>query len=315
MSAWTYRLEGFVAGEEGRRESLCTLGNGYLATRGAMPESTADGAHYPGTYVAGTYNRLADVVDGQRIVNESLVNLPNWLVTALRIDGGAWLDLARDEVLEHWQQLDLREGILLRHTRLRDPAGRTTRIVQRRLVSMDRPHVAALETTVTAEDWSGRLTVRSGLDGTVAQRGRGPLPRPGRDAPFAREQPVPRRRDGPAAWWRPRSRASGWPRPRGRGSLLRSATDAVREVVRERGWVGHDISVELSPGQDVTLEKVVAIFTSRDRAISEPAEAAVEELAAVRRRSTGCGSGTRRRGPRCGGHGGWSCRSTTGRSA
>ena len=60
--------------------------------------------------MAGTYNRLADVVDGHRIVNESMVNLPNWLVTALRIDGGAWLDLARDEVLEHWQQLDLREG-------------------------------------------------------------------------------------------------------------------------------------------------------------------------------------------------------------
>ncbi len=128
-------------------------------------------SHYPGTYVAGTYNRLADVVDGHRIVNESMVNLPNWLVTALRIDGGAWLDLARDEVLEHWQQLDLRQGILLRHTRLRDPAGRTTRIVQRRLVSMDRPHVAALETTVTAEDWSGRLTVRSGLDGTVRNAG------------------------------------------------------------------------------------------------------------------------------------------------
>jgi trehalose/maltose hydrolase-like predicted phosphorylase len=111
VTAWTYRLEDFVAGEEGRRESLCTLGNGYLATRGAMPESTADGVHYPGTYVAGTYNRLADVVDGHQIVNESMVNLPNWLVTALRIDGGAWLDLARDEVLEHWQQLDLREGI------------------------------------------------------------------------------------------------------------------------------------------------------------------------------------------------------------
>jgi trehalose/maltose hydrolase-like predicted phosphorylase len=280
VSAWTYRLEGFVAGEEGRRESLCTLGNGYLATRGAMPESTADGAHYPGTYVAGTYNRLADVVDGHRIVNESLVNLPNWLVTALQIDGGAWLDLARDEVVEHWQQLDLREGILLRHTRLRDPAGRTTRIVQRRLVSMDRPHVAALETTVTAEDWSGRLTVRSGLDGTV------------RNAGVARYRDLAGTHLGPLSsqcldeesvllvveTTQSGIRVAEAARTR---VLAPHATDAVREVVRERGWVGHDISVELSPGQDVTLEKVVAIFTSRDRAISEPAEAAVEELAAV----------------------------------
>ncbi|MEU1481951.1 hypothetical protein [Streptomyces sp. NPDC005760] len=29
--------------------SLCTLGNGYLATRGALPECAADDVHYPGT--------------------------------------------------------------------------------------------------------------------------------------------------------------------------------------------------------------------------------------------------------------------------
>ena len=43
---------------EGTREALLTLGNGYLATRGAMAHATADDVHYPGTYVAGRYNRL-----------------------------------------------------------------------------------------------------------------------------------------------------------------------------------------------------------------------------------------------------------------
>jgi alpha,alpha-trehalase len=35
---------------------LCTLGNGYFATRGASPESEADEIHYPATYLAGGYN-------------------------------------------------------------------------------------------------------------------------------------------------------------------------------------------------------------------------------------------------------------------
>ena len=35
------------SGEEGTREALLTLGNGYLASRGAAPEVTADGVHYP----------------------------------------------------------------------------------------------------------------------------------------------------------------------------------------------------------------------------------------------------------------------------
>ena len=35
---------------------------------------------------------------------------------------------------------------------------------------MDDAHVAGLETTVVAENWSGRLDVRSGLDGRGRQR-------------------------------------------------------------------------------------------------------------------------------------------------
>ena len=33
-------------------------GNGYFATRGAAEEADADEIHYPGTYLAGGYNRL-----------------------------------------------------------------------------------------------------------------------------------------------------------------------------------------------------------------------------------------------------------------
>ena len=58
MNDWLLIYEGFDPDEEGLREALCTLGNGYFATRGAWPESSADGVHYPGTYVAGCYNRL-----------------------------------------------------------------------------------------------------------------------------------------------------------------------------------------------------------------------------------------------------------------
>ena len=53
------RLLGQLRGpaQERLREALCTVGNGYLATRGAAPESVADGVHYPGTYVAGSLRK------------------------------------------------------------------------------------------------------------------------------------------------------------------------------------------------------------------------------------------------------------------
>ena len=44
-------------------------------------------------------------------------------------------------------------------------------MTQRRFVSMRDPHLAALETTLVAENWSGPLEVRSALDGTVRNSG------------------------------------------------------------------------------------------------------------------------------------------------
>ncbi len=78
MTGWLLRYEGLDPAQEPLREALCTLGNGRIATRGAAPEARAGGCHYPGTYVAGVFNRLTDEVDGRRVENESIVNLPDW---------------------------------------------------------------------------------------------------------------------------------------------------------------------------------------------------------------------------------------------
>ncbi len=49
MTGWSLVYEGFDPKNEMLRETLCTTGNGYFATRGAAPESADDGVHYPGT--------------------------------------------------------------------------------------------------------------------------------------------------------------------------------------------------------------------------------------------------------------------------
>ena len=77
---WTLAYDGFDPAREGLRETLCALGNGYFVTRGAAAETPADDTHYPGTYLAGGYNRLGTEVAGRLVENEDLVNLPNWLV-------------------------------------------------------------------------------------------------------------------------------------------------------------------------------------------------------------------------------------------
>ena len=57
---WRLVYEGYDPWHEGHREALTTLGNGRMATRGAAPEARDDTVHYPGTYLAGHYNRVPE---------------------------------------------------------------------------------------------------------------------------------------------------------------------------------------------------------------------------------------------------------------
>jgi len=56
----------FDPGTEGLRESLTSTGNGYFCTRGTAEWEDAAGAHYPGTYVHGGFNRETTILGGRR---------------------------------------------------------------------------------------------------------------------------------------------------------------------------------------------------------------------------------------------------------
>src|SRR5690606_7920721 len=122
-------------------------------------------------YLAGGYNRLQTVIGDHVVENEDLVNLPNWLAFEFRIDDGEWFDLSRVELLDYCQSLDLRCALLRRELRFVDPSGRRSRLVERRFVSMKDKHLAALTLELEAENWSGTVIWRSGIDGRVVNAG------------------------------------------------------------------------------------------------------------------------------------------------
>jgi trehalose/maltose hydrolase-like predicted phosphorylase len=274
VTTWTLTYDGFDPASERLRETLCTLGNGYFATRGAAPEASAGDVHYPGTYAAGCYNRAVSRVAGREVENEDLVNLPNWLPLTFRAQGGDWLDLSRQEVLGLRQELDLRRGVLTRFLRVQDPQGRTTRVTQRRFVSMADPHLAALETTVVPEDWSGRLEFRSALDGQVTNAGVARY----RDLEGRHLVPVAGGRAGDDVVWlqveTSASRVEVALAARTRVAGEDGPLAAERRFLEEAGLVAEELAVDARAGQAVTVEKVVALFTSRDRAIAHPGDAA-----------------------------------------
>jgi alpha,alpha-trehalase len=280
MSDWRLIYEGFDPEGEGLREALCTLANGYFATRGAAPESAADGVHYPGTYAAGVFNRLATEVDGQVVTNESIVNLPNWLPLAVRGPDG-WFDDGHARIVSHHVELDPRRALLLRRTTFEDPGGRRLTLAQRRFVSLRDPHLAALETTIVAENWDGPVVIRSAIDGRV--RNRGVARYVGLDD--AHLEIVDSRRVSDevielvAETTQSRIRVAVAARTRLSRDERRLDVEPTAEV--GDGVVALEFRVDLVEGEPVTVEKVAALFHSGDTAISEPAEQAYEWASAI----------------------------------
>src|SRR5207248_405974 len=146
--------EDFDPEAEGLREVLASTGNGRFCARGAAEWENADDVHYPGTYAHGVYNRETTILGGVPVLNEDLVNLPNWLVLKLRIDRGDAVRVAEVELLAYRHELDLRAAVMTRSLRFRDALGRETRLQSRRFVSMAHPNRAGIEWTLTAENWS-----------------------------------------------------------------------------------------------------------------------------------------------------------------
>ncbi|MFI9101010.1 glycoside hydrolase family 65 protein [Streptomyces fildesensis] len=285
MPERTWSYEGYDPAQERLRESLCTLGNGYFATRGAAPEEAAGSAHYPGTYAAGCYNRLTSTVSGRTVENEDIVNLPNWLPLRFRArdaasdsdpDGGTapgpWFSADDGSLLEYRQVLDLRQGTLTRRMRLCDVQGRRITVVQRRLVHMGDPHLAALRTEFTAEGWAGELEVESALDGDVTNSG------------VDRYRDLNGRHlgrwhtgatDPDTVWLECRTTASDiLIAMAARTRVTRSIPTSVRLVAGDR-TATHALRLPIGPDGPVVVEKTVALHTSRDPAISDPLHAAI----------------------------------------
>ena len=290
---------------EGMRETLCTLGNGVLATRGARLEARDDGVHYPGTYLAGVYDRMHSDVAGRQAGHESIVNVPNWLPVSFSAAGGPWLGEAGAVVTDEELRLDLRAGVLVRRFRVTDPAGRRTWVAERRLVSMADPRLAAVELVLVAENWAGTLRVRSGIDGTCCTdqtteerllshchlmlTGSGEEPpgvvwlvaRTGQSGVVIAEAARTRtdaaaRPGGPAV-----TKSTGGPAEAACGTpgAIREREPPDRMCCPGGREVACELLIELAERASCRVEKVAAVHTSKDRAISDPVSAARQAAA------------------------------------
>ncbi len=269
-SNWTLAYDSFEPEEEGLREALTSTGNGYFCTRGTLTWAEADEVSYPGTYTHGGYNRETTIMAGVPVLNEDLVNLPNWLLLELRIEGEEAVGMDNVELLSYCHEYDARYALLKRITRFRDRAGRETTLESRRFVSMADMHQAAMQWTITPENWSGKVEVITALDGRVTNRGVARY----RELEGRHLDPVSPRTFGPeiialeALTRQSHIYVAEAARTRVYGE--RETPDVDRSLYQMQDYIHQVLSFEVKEKEPVRIEKMVAFYTSRDNAINEP---------------------------------------------
>ena len=154
---WLVEENGFDVDRINFYETIFTVGNGYLGTRGSLEEGHA--AALQGTYLNGVYDHHQSfVVD--------LVNAPDWLDISVYIDGEK-LSMQTCEILNFERTLDMKNGMLFRETRFQDSQGRITKYQSIRFAHMASPHVMETYVSITAENYSGVVTIEGAINANV----------------------------------------------------------------------------------------------------------------------------------------------------
>ena len=270
MNDWVLSFHEYKEQEEKFRETLFTLGNGYFATRGCSEEIHSNKFHYPGTYLAGGYDRLRTELDGMLINSEDLVNWPNWLPLTFRIQDEEWFSLDRVNILSYEESLDMKAGELRKKIHFNDSKDRETRIEYCRFVSMENSHVGGIKFIIEALNWSSSIEVLSMVDGSVINSG------------VKRYEKLGRKHlDIVSKDW-------------GRGNyfILNTSThqsrillsqairtdfyiDDHKQSILGKEWdchekIGHTFQLEAQSGKKIQIEKLMTLFSSKDHACSHP---------------------------------------------
>ncbi len=268
---WSLEYNDYDPKKEKSRESLLTIGNGYLGTRGAMEETKASETNYPGTYIAGLYNRLISKVANKDIENEDFVNCPNWLFINFRIENEEWLDINKTEIITINRKLDFLNGVLSKQLIVKDKLGRETEINSSRFASMANPHLTAIQYKIKPLNYSGSIEIESTLNGSIINDGVSRY----RDLNHNHLQAVSQGKEDGTIWLSVKTTQSEI-----------EIVQAAKHLVYRNGeieninisnnispnFVSSGFAIHLNENEELTVEKTVAISTSKPDDINEPLE-------------------------------------------
>src|SRR5262245_25520610 len=154
---WLVRETEFQRAAVRSQESVFTIGNGYLSTRGAFEEGLLGAL--PATLIHGVF-------DDAPLVATELANAPDWLPLAPFL-GDECVQLDAGRLLSYERVLSLQNGVLTRTFRWQSSTGQTIDIHYERFISLADKNVMVVRCQLTPVDFSGPVALHMALDGNV----------------------------------------------------------------------------------------------------------------------------------------------------
>jgi kojibiose phosphorylase len=258
---WTLKETQFEPQQLQVRETVFTIGNGYLGTRGSFEEGYPRA--WPATLIHGVY-------DAVPVVYTELVNCPDWLPLTVIVNGESSATmperfrLDQGEILSYERQLDLRWGILSRSVRWRSRSGKTIDLHFERFASLADEHVLGLRCLITPVDFAGDIEVQVSINGYSENQG------------FNHWELLDQGQTDGEIWLYARTRSSHIEL----GMASRITLGGINtpfQVKSAPGYPTLSASFAAAMGCTIVVEKVVTVVTSRD--VSAPMPIAQEKLA------------------------------------
>ena len=277
---WNLVYDSFDPKDEKLRETLTTVGNGYLGSRGSYEGEYASGVHYPGTYIAGLYNKQATLVGGKRIYNNDFVNCPNWTLIEFAIGESDYTSPLKMNILSYQHMLNMKAGVMQRTIVCKDGAGRITRIHSLRIASMADPHLCALKFDITPINYSDTVHIRSAIDGTVINDN------------VARYRQLNSKHLAPVSQGQTKNGIYLHVQTnRSRYQIVMHATTAMCEseksirplktIIQKKGYVAEILTLDARENKTYSLEKLVSVFTSLDEGVADLDKAATQAIGKI----------------------------------
>jgi len=159
--AWVVTEESWEPARQAVRETQFTIGNGFLGSRGIY-EELPQGSK-PGTFLAGFFDRTVSLV-------AELVNIPNPFRLWFALKGEKLGIVAMDSTT-HRRELDIKHGLLFRHTTYRDTQTKKYIYESVRFLSMADRNLGVMHVNLTASEAAADLSVEAALDLSVWNSG------------------------------------------------------------------------------------------------------------------------------------------------